>query len=61
MKKIYSNDEIVDELLMLLDHPTKASLWQELDVSKQSLNQYAKQKGVDINNKIISMLIEKCK
>ena len=56
MPEILPNKEIVERLLTILGH-TNASLVRELCVSKQSLNQFAKQKGIDINNKIISLLI----
>jgi len=59
MPKIFNNEEIVNKLMKLLDHPTKAALLRDLDVSKQSLSQFAKQDGIDINNKIISLLIKK--
>jgi len=58
MPKIYTNEEIVEKLLAILRHPTKASLLRDLGVSKQSLSQFAKQQGIDINNKIISRLID---
>jgi len=57
--KIYTNEEIVEKLLAILRHPTKASLLRDLGVSKQSLSQFAKQEGIiDINNRIISFLID---
>jgi len=56
MPEILPNKEIVERLLTILGH-TNASLVRELGVSKQSLNQFTKQKGIDINNKIISLLI----
>jgi len=59
MSKILNNEEIVNKMMKLLGHPTKAALLRDLDVSKQSLSQFAKQGGIDINNKIISLLIKK--
>jgi len=56
MPEILPNKEIVERLLTILGH-SNASLVRALGVSKQSLNQFTKQKGIDINNKIISLLI----
>jgi len=56
MSEILPNKEIVERLLAILGH-SNASLVRKLGVSKQSLNQFAKQQGIDINNKIISLLI----
>jgi len=61
MRGIYSNQKIVDKLLEILQHPTKVLLARDLGVSKQSLSQFAKQQGVDINNKIITRLISELK
>ncbi len=60
-KKTFSNAEIVDQLKLLLDHDSNASLLRELEVSKQSLNQFTKQEGITINNKIATALIRELK
>lgn len=58
MSDFYSNEQIVEKLLALLQHPSKSSLMRDLGVSKQSISQYARQQGIDINNKIITRLID---
>ena len=56
MPEIYNNDEIVEKLIAIFRHTRRTEIIRDLDVSKQSLSQFEKQQGIDINNKIISVL-----
>lgn len=58
IKKILSNEEIIQELMTFRGHDTRAALMRELDITKQSMSQFCKQEAIDINNKIASLLIE---
>lgn len=60
-KKVFTNQEIVEQLKVLLGHETNASLMRELEVSKQSLHQFSQQAGITINNKIATALIREVK
>ncbi|MDQ2077350.1 hypothetical protein [Marinimicrobium sp. ABcell2] len=60
-KTVFTNQEIVDQLKILLGHETNASLMRELEVSKQSLHQFSQQTGITINNKIATALIREIK
>jgi len=56
-----TNRSILEQLRLILGHDTNSSLARDLDVSKQSLHQFSKQPGVDINNKMLTVLIEHIK
>ena len=58
MQKILSNEEVVEHLMEILDLPSQNALALELDVSRQSLWKYSSSDRIDINNKIITALIE---
>jgi hypothetical protein len=57
-KKIYTNGEIAEYLIeeLALDSPSELS--RRLDVTRQSISKYASKDKIDINNKVISELID---
>jgi predicted transcriptional regulator len=53
-----SNEEIIEKIKSLYRLKSDSDAGRLLGASKQSISQYLKKSGVDVNNKIISKLIE---
>ncbi|MFQ5642330.1 MAG: hypothetical protein ACE5FQ_01385 [Thiogranum sp.] len=55
--KILSNEDIVEKLVLLSGASSVAELARKLGTERQNLKSYENKKSVDLNSRIITMLI----
>lgn len=57
---IYTNQEIIEKLIVITDTKTASGLARELGTERQNIKSFENKETVDLNNKIISFLIDVC-
>lgn len=58
-QNILTNKEIIEKLKIILDSKSASELSRKLGTERQNLKSYENKSIVDLNNRIISLLIEK--
>lgn len=56
--KILNNNQIIQRLIDLSDSKTASELARKLGTVRQNLKSYENKKTTDLNNKIISLLLD---
>jgi len=56
--KILTNKEIIEKLKIISDSKTAADLARKLGTERQNLKSYENKTTVDMNNRMISLLID---
>ena len=59
MKKIYTNQEIVEKLISISGSKSAADLARELGTERQNIKSFENKETLDLNNKMLSFLIHK--
>ncbi len=57
-KNIFTNKEIIEKLKLLTDSKTASELARKLGTERQNLKSYENKSTVDMNNRMISLLID---
>ncbi len=57
-KNILTNKEIIEKLKLLTDSKTASELARKLGTERQNLKSYENKSTVDMNNRMISLLID---
>ena len=58
-KNILSNKEIIEKLIQISGSKSAAELARKLGTERQNLKSYENKKMLDLNNRLISLLIDK--
>ena len=58
-KNILTNQEIIEKLKLITDSKTASELARKLGTERQNLKSYENKSTVDLNNRMLSLLIEK--
>jgi len=58
-KKILTNKEIVEKLKIIFSSKSASGLARMLGTERQNLKSYENKSSVDLNNRMISLLIDK--
>ena len=58
-KKILTNREIIEKLKVISNSKTASELARQLGTERQNLKSYENKNSVDLNNRMISLLIDK--
>ena len=56
--RILSNEAIIEKLVLLSDSKSVSELARKLGTERQNLKSFENKKSPDLNNRIISLLIE---
>ncbi len=59
--KVLTNSEIIEKLKVISDSKSAAELARILGTERQNLKSFESKKSTDLNNRIISLLMEKIK
>ena len=57
-KNILTNKEIIEKLKLISDSKSAAELARKLGTERQNLKSYENKSTIDLNNRMISLLIE---
>ncbi|MFC1589431.1 hypothetical protein ACFL3P_04070 [Pseudomonadota bacterium] len=57
-KKILTNKEIIEKLKVISDSKSASELARKLGTERQNLKSYENKNSVDLNNRMISLLID---
>ena len=57
-KNILTNKEIIEKLKLISDAKSAAELARKLGTERQNLKSYENKSTIDLNNRMISLLIE---
>ena len=55
---ILTNKEIIEELLVITDSKTASELARKLGTERQNLKSYENKISIDLNNRLISLLVD---
>jgi len=56
--KILSNEDIIDKLVILSASRSVSELARKLGTERQNLKSYENKNSIDLNNRVISLLID---
>ena len=56
--KILSNEDIIEKLVMLSASRSVSELARKLGTERQNLKSYENKNSIDLNNRVISLLID---